>query len=71
MNDKSYRFRLPTSLFEAAMRKAKGQDMVLAQVLRRMMAAWVRDELELRRLVRMASPDEGAPDGTDMTEGEP
>ena len=53
------------------MRKAKGQDLVLAQVLRRMMAAWVRDELELRTLVRIAAPGDGAPDGTDMTEGEP
>ena len=53
------------------MRKAKGQDLVLAQVLRRMMAAWVRDELELHTLVRIAAHSDGAPEGTDMTEREP
>ena len=71
INDKSYRFRLPTSLFEEAMTKAEAQDMVLAQVLRRMMTAWVCDELELRTLVRITAPGDGAPEGTDMTKREP
>lgn len=52
--DKSYRLRLPTQLFEAAMNKAKREDLTLAQVLRRFLREWVglppesvqRDETE-------------------------
>jgi hypothetical protein len=44
--DKSYRFRLPNQLFEAAMRKAKREDLALAQALRRLIRAWVAGDLE-------------------------
>jgi hypothetical protein len=42
--DKSYRFRLPTDLFEAAQAKAKRQDLTLAQVLRRFLREWVAED---------------------------
>lgn len=45
--DKSYRFRLPNALFEAARQKAAREDLTLAQVLRRFLMAWVTGELEL------------------------
>ena len=45
--DKSYRFLLPTELFEAAMAKAKREDLTLAQVLRRFLMAWVTGGVEL------------------------
>ena len=38
--DKSYRFRLSSELFEAATAKAQGEDMTLAQVLRRFLRKW-------------------------------
>jgi predicted DNA binding CopG/RHH family protein len=41
--DKSYRFRLPSQLFEAAKAKAKRQDLTLAQVLRRFLREWVAE----------------------------
>ncbi|MBU0492716.1 MAG: hypothetical protein KKA73_12305 [Chloroflexi bacterium] len=44
--NKSYRFRLSDELFEAALQKAKREDMTLAQVLRRFLRAWVAGELE-------------------------
>lgn len=44
--DKSYRFRLSTELFEAAMAKAKREDLTLAQVLRRFLREWVEDPPE-------------------------
>ncbi|MBU0494344.1 MAG: hypothetical protein KKA73_11065 [Chloroflexi bacterium] len=44
--DKSYRFRLPNELFEAAMQKAEREDLTLSQVLRRFLSAWVADKLE-------------------------
>jgi hypothetical protein len=44
--DKSYRFRLPSELFEAAMQKAEREDLALAQVLRRFVRAWVAGEIE-------------------------
>jgi hypothetical protein len=42
--DKSYRFRLPTELFEAAMAKADREDLTLAQVLRRFLRQWVAED---------------------------
>ena len=42
--DKSYRFRLPNELFEAAMAKAAREDLTLAQVLRRFLREWVEEE---------------------------
>ena len=39
--DKSYRFRLPNELFEAATAKANSEDLTLAQVLRRFLREWV------------------------------
>lgn len=45
--DKSYRFRLPTKLFNDALRKAKREDLTLAQVLRRFIRAWIDGEIEL------------------------
>ena len=39
--DKSYRFRLPSELFEAALTKARREDLTLAQVLRRLLRDWV------------------------------
>jgi len=40
--DKSYRFRLSSELFEAATAKAQGEDMTLAQVLRRFLREWTK-----------------------------
>lgn len=51
--DKSYRFRLPTELFEAAKAKAKSEDLTLAQVLRRFLREWVADPPE---------PEQGEPE---------
>jgi hypothetical protein len=42
--DKSYRFRLPSDLFEAAQAKAERQDLTLAQVLRRFLREWVAED---------------------------
>ncbi len=42
--DKSYRFRLPAELFEAARAKAERQDLTLAQVIRRFLREWVEDD---------------------------
>jgi len=42
--DKSYRFRLPSDLFEAALAKAKREDLTLAQVLRRFLREWVAED---------------------------
>jgi len=42
--DKSYRFRLPSELFEAAMAKADREDLTLAQVLRRFLREWVAED---------------------------
>ena len=39
--DKSYRFRLPSDLFEEAKAKAEREDLTLAQVLRRFLREWV------------------------------
>ena len=42
--DKSYRFRLPSELFSAARAKAEREDLSLAQVLRRFLREWVRED---------------------------
>ena len=42
--DKSYRFRLPSELFEAAKAKAVREDLTLAQVLRHFLREWVKDD---------------------------
>ena len=42
--DKSYRFRLPNELFEAAMDKSAREDLTLAQVLRRFLREWVEED---------------------------
>ncbi len=44
--DKSYRFRLPSELFEKASAKAKRQDLSLSQVVRRLLREWVEDPPE-------------------------
>jgi hypothetical protein len=41
--DKSYRFRLPNELFEAATAKAASEDLTLAQVLRRFLREWTKE----------------------------
>jgi predicted DNA binding CopG/RHH family protein len=41
--DKSYRFRLPSELFDAAKAKAEREDLTLAQVLRRFLREWVSE----------------------------
>jgi predicted DNA binding CopG/RHH family protein len=41
--DKSYRFRLPNELFEAATAKAAREDLTLAQVLRRFLRKWIAE----------------------------
>ena len=41
--DKSYRFRLPSEIFDAAMAKAEREDLTLAQVLRRFLREWVSE----------------------------
>lgn len=45
--DKSYRFLLSQELFDAAQRKADREDVILAQVMRRLLSAWVANEIEL------------------------
>jgi hypothetical protein len=45
--DKSYRFLLSQELFDAAQQKAEREDVILAQVMRRLLSAWVAGEIEL------------------------
>jgi hypothetical protein len=45
--DKSFRFRLPQDLFNLAEAKAAREDITLAQVLRRLLSAWVAGEIVL------------------------
>lgn len=45
--EKSYRFRLSQELFDAAMQRAEREDLALAQVLRRLLSAWVAGEIDL------------------------
>ena len=39
--DARYQFRLPQSLLTVALEKARGEDLTLAQVLRRLLRQWV------------------------------
>ena len=41
--DARYQFRLPQGLLDRALEKARGQDLSLAQVLRRLLREWVQD----------------------------
>ena len=41
-----YQFRLPQSLLDKALEKAQGQDLSLAQVLRRLLREWIEDPPE-------------------------
>jgi hypothetical protein len=43
--DARYQFRLPKDLLDAALEKARVQDMSLAQVLRRLLRGWVKNDL--------------------------
>jgi hypothetical protein len=45
--DKSFRFRLPQELFDLAEDKAQREDITLAQVLRRLLSAWVAGKIDL------------------------
>lgn len=45
--DKSYRFLLSQELFDAALQKADDEDLILAQVMRRLVSAWVAGKIEL------------------------
>lgn len=45
--DKSFRFRLPQELFDRAEAKAEAEDLRLAQVLRRLLSAWINGEIDL------------------------
>ena len=56
--DKSYRFRLSNELFEAALQKAKREDLSLAQVLRRFLRTWVAGDLELRLHIESEGEDQ-------------
>ena len=44
LKDTRYQFRLPQSLLDAALEKARGQDLSLAQVLRRLLRGWIEDD---------------------------
>ena len=44
--DARYQFRLPRSLLDEAMDKARREDFTLAQVLRRCLKEWVKDPTE-------------------------
>jgi hypothetical protein len=39
-----YQFRLPQDLLDAAVEKARGQDLSLAQVLRRLLREWLEND---------------------------
>lgn len=45
--DKSFRFRLSQELFDRAEAKAEAEDLRLAQVLRRLLSAWINGEIDL------------------------
>lgn len=57
--DKSYRFRLPQELFALAEAKAAREDITLAQVLRRLLSAWVADEIDLPAYRDLSEEDQG------------
>ena len=42
--DARYQFRLPKSLLDTALEKARRQDLTLAQVLRRLLREWIEDD---------------------------
>jgi len=42
--DARYQFRLPKSLLDAALDKARREDLTLAQVLRRLLRQWVAED---------------------------
>lgn len=42
--DARYQFRLPQNLLDAALEKARVQDLSLAQVLRRLLREWVKKD---------------------------
>jgi predicted HicB family RNase H-like nuclease len=44
--DAKYQFRVPRSLLEKAVEKARRQDLSLAQVLRRLLREWVKEPSE-------------------------
>jgi hypothetical protein len=44
--DARYQFRLPRGLLDAALQKARREDLTLAQVLRRCLREWVDDPPE-------------------------
>jgi hypothetical protein len=54
--DKSYRFRLPSELFDAAMAKAEREDLTLAQVLRRFLREWYVNTPPRNRSRRTSTP---------------
>jgi predicted DNA binding CopG/RHH family protein len=56
--DKSYRFRLSNELLEAALQKAKCEDLSLAQVLRHFLRTWVAGDLELRLHIEFEGEDQ-------------
>jgi hypothetical protein len=56
--DTSYRVRLSTKELQAAHAKARRGDASLAQVIRRLIRAWLDDRIELP----LASPDPGDKD---------
>jgi len=45
--DKNYRVRLPQEVFDRAQAKARDEDLNLAQVVRRLLSAWINGEIEL------------------------
>ena len=56
--DKSYRFRLSNELLEAALQKAKCEDLSLAQVLRHFLRTWVAGDLELGLHIEFEGEDQ-------------
>jgi hypothetical protein len=42
--DARYQFRLPRELLDVALEKARREDILLSQVLRRYLREWVKDE---------------------------
>ena len=42
--DARYQFRLPGSLLDTALEKARREDLTLAQVLRRLLRQWVEED---------------------------
>jgi hypothetical protein len=42
--DARYQFRLPRKLLDTALNKARREDILLSQVIRRFLREWVRDD---------------------------